>query len=88
MSQHATEAHGVLHTQHRDHHHHEDLEIESQLIEQIHAKGNSHGKGLVQVHVTNVTPTNRRVSQTNLSIEIGTVQVNLATIVMNDLASL
>lgn len=38
--------------------------------------------------MANIASTNRRVRQSNLCVEIRTIQVYLSTIVMNDLAGL
>ena len=48
----------------------------------------SHGESLVQVHVTNITTTDRWIGQSDLGVEVGTIKVDLATIVVDDLASL
>lgn len=48
----------------------------------------SHSKVLVQVEMANIASAHRRVRQSNLCVEICTIQVNLSTTVMNDLAGL
>jgi len=45
------------------------------------------GKGLVQVHVANVASTGRRVGQANLSVKIGTVEINLTAVLVDNVAS-
>ena len=42
----------------------------------------------MQVHVTNVATTNRWVGQSDLGVEVGAIKVDLATVVVDDLASL
>ena len=46
---------------------------------------NVHSKGLVQVHVADVTAADRRVCQTNLGVEVRAVQIDLSAIFVNDL---
>lgn len=48
----------------------------------------AHSERFVKVHVTDITTTCGRVSQTNLGIEVGTIKVNLATVVVDNLAGL
>ena len=51
-------------------------------------RANVHGESLVEVHVANVTTTGRRIRQSNLGIEIGAIEINLAAVVVYDLAGL
>lgn len=51
-------------------------------------KWNIHGESLVEIHVANIAAAGSWVSQSNLGVEVGTVEVNLASVVVNDLASL
>ena len=44
------------------------------------------GEGLVEVHVANIATACSRVCKADLSIEIGTVEIDLTTVLMNDLA--
>ena len=44
-------------------------------------------KGLVKIHVANITTAGSRVGQTNLCVEVGTVEVNLTAVVVDDIAS-
>jgi hypothetical protein len=69
-----------------------------------HREIDAHSKGLVEVHMTNITTTSCRVCQTNLGVQICawirvrklhqcttdklTIQIDLATIVMDDLTCL
>ena len=64
----------------------------------------AHSKGLVEIHMTNITTTSCRVCQTNLGVQIRacirvrelhqrtteglTIQIDLATIMMDDLTCL
>ena len=48
----------------------------------------SHSEGLVEVHMADVATASRRVRKTNLGIQVGTVEVHLSAIFMNNLASL
>ena len=48
----------------------------------------SHSERLMEVEMANIASANRRVRQSNLCIEIGAIQVDLPTIVMNNLAGL
>lgn len=49
---------------------------------------NPHGEGLVEIHMAYITPTGCWVGETDLSVQVGTVQVHLATILMDDATSL
>ena len=49
---------------------------------------NPHSEGLVQVHVAHVTTAYSGVRHPNLGVEVSTVQIDLSTVVMDDLASL
>lgn len=42
----------------------------------------------MQVEVTNVSATNKRIGQTDLSVQVGTIQVNLTAILVNDVTGL
>ena len=46
------------------------------------------GEGLVQVHVADITTAGRRVGEANLSVQVGTIQVHLTPVFVDDLASL
>jgi hypothetical protein len=50
--------------------------------------GHSHGKRLVEVHVANITTTSGRVRETNLCIQVRSVEVDLTTVLMDDIARL
>lgn len=56
----------------------------SSLANQCH----SHCERLVQVHVTNIAAARSRVGDADLRVEVGTIEVDLATIVVDDLAGL
>ena len=45
-----------------------------------------HSEGLVQVHVADITTADRRVCQPDLRIKVGTVQIDLTPVVVDDLA--
>ena len=45
-----------------------------------------HGECLMQVHVADVTAADGRVCQTDLRIEVGTVQIDLTPVIVDDLA--
>ena len=45
-------------------------------------------EGLVQVHVRHVSPNIGRTGQTHLRIQVGAIHVNLAAVLVNDLANL
>lgn len=45
-------------------------------------------KSLVQVHVADITTAYSGIGQTDLGIEVGTIQVHLTTVVMDDLTSI
>ena len=47
-----------------------------------------HREGLVKIHVANITAAGGRVGQTDLGVQIGTIQVDLAAVIMDDLARL
>jgi len=47
-----------------------------------------HSKRLVQVQVADITTTSSRISQSNLSIQVGAIQIDLSTIVVNYLTSI
>ena len=46
------------------------------------------GEGLVEVQVADIATTGRRVRETNLSVQIGTIQIHLTAVVVDDLASI
>ena len=48
----------------------------------------SHGKRLVKVHMTNIAAASGRVRETNLSIQVCSVEVYLASVFMDDIARL
>jgi hypothetical protein len=48
----------------------------------------SHGKRLVKVHMTNIAAASGRVRETNLSIQVCSVEVYLAAVFMDDIARL
>lgn len=56
----------------------------------MHSAGrqHSHREGLVKIHMANVTAAGSRVGQTDLSVQVGTVQVDLTAVIVNDLARL
>lgn len=47
-----------------------------------------HCKSLVEIHVADVTTTGRRIGQTNLGVKVGTIKVDLTTVIVNNLAGL
>ena len=47
-----------------------------------------HGKGLVEVHVADIASTGRRVRETDLGVQVRTVEVDLAAVLVDDVARL
>ena len=49
---------------------------------------NVHGKALVQIQVADITAARRRICETDLCVEIRTIEVNLASVLVDDSACL
>ena len=47
-----------------------------------------HSKGLVKIHVADVSATGCRVCEANLGVQVRTIEVDLATILVDNLAGL
>ena len=74
--------------QHRDPRHREGCILELTPTNMQPSTGSSHGKRLVKVHMTNITTAGGRVGEADLSIQIRSVEVDLTTVTMDDVARL
>ena len=74
--------------QHQDLHRHEGCVQELAQKDAHLGTDHSHGERLVKVHMANITPTCGRVCETNLGIQIRSVEINLTTILVDNIARL
>ena len=58
------------------------------MNEYLGVQERSHGERLVKVHVADITTAGSRICETNLGIQIRSVEIDLTTILMDDIARL